>query len=159
MGEITNSINPSAWNPVQLDLNIPFDLERSPLQIKTNSTKGSGDEIRVSMKNTGGKFIGAVAVRFHAPDIKFKISKCTHNDDFVKFVTEPPEEVNKTWTIRKTNTRISIECNGVLLRKFNLASKDQCVSTWGGDIVKKIAFTSTSGHDTASISYRAKPGI
>ena len=37
----------TAWQPVKRDVNIPFDLEGTPLQIKTNSAPGSEQMIYV----------------------------------------------------------------------------------------------------------------
>eukprot|EP00116_Pleurobrachia_bachei_P007230 sb/3467492/ len=67
---------------------------------------------------------------------------------------QPPQEVDKIWTIRKTNTTLNIECNGVevLNYQFSDSSLDDCVKQWGGDVV---AIEFSSYDDTASDSYRA----
>ena len=153
--EIANSIIPAAWNLVQRDLLIPFDWERTPLQIKTNSTNGGGEEIHVMMKTTNDDHIGAVALKFLTPQMRYKITKCTQNNGFVKITKQPPEEVNKTWTFRKTNISIIMECNGVVIKHFQFDDK-QCVATWGRDVVKKVLFSGNL--DSASLTYRAKPG-
>ena len=69
---------------------------------------------------------------------------------------QPPDEVKKTWTIRKTATTLSIECNGVEVLKYQFSDSDnsKCVPKWGGDVVEKIRFSNAD--DTASDSYRAK---
>ena len=135
-----------SWSPVVLDEFIPIDLEKTSLKIKTNSTAGSGEQIRV-MVHPG---IGSVGVMFIFP-FKFFIGRCM--DTWVTLPVQPPEEVLKTWTFRKTTTTLSIECNEVevLHYQFSDSSNIRCVSSWGGDVVEKISFHIT--HDTASDSW------
>ena len=136
---------------------ISFDLESSPLQIKTASTAGSGEQMGVRMYTENKTWIGGVLVQFSS-SVKYHIGYCT-SPYWITLPVQPPEEVDKTWTIRKTATTLSIECNGVevLNYQFSDSSLGDCVSKWGGDVVDKILFGSSS--DTASDSYRAKPGI
>ena len=107
------------------------------------------------MKTTNDDHIGAVALKFLTPQMRYKITKCTQNNGFVKITKQPPEEVNKTWTFRKTNISIIMECNGVVIKHFQFDDK-QCVATWGRDVVKKVLFSGNL--DSASLTYRAKPG-
>ena len=141
------------WSPVLYDVRIPFDLESSPLQIKTDSTAGSGEKIRIETYTAAGQWLGQVIVEFTSP-MKYNIYYCA---DWTSLPVQPPDEVNKTWTIQKTATAFSIECNGVevLNYKFGDSSKTNCITRWGGDVVDKIMFNAS--FDTASDSYRAKP--
>ena len=134
------------------DTVIPFDLESTPLQIKTNSTAGSGEQIVVSTYTADKSNIGAVYVKFSSP-VKYYISYC---DSWIVLPVQPPDEVNKIWTIQKTVTTLNIECNGVevLNYQFNNSGESQCEPKWGGDVVDEIKFGNL---DTASDSYRAKP--
>ena len=43
----------SDWTSVERDVKIPWDLEATPLQIKTNSTANSKEKILVWLKNVG----------------------------------------------------------------------------------------------------------
>eukprot|EP00116_Pleurobrachia_bachei_P006278 sb/3466540/ len=143
------------WSPVvRDDKDIPFDLESTPLQIKTNSTAWSEEEIVVYTYTANGSLMGSVEVRFTKP-IQYYISYCATS--WPELPVQPGDEVDKIWTIRKTNTTLNIECNGVevLNYQFSNSSRDKCVPKWGGDVVKKIRFHSY--YDTASDSYRAKP--
>ena len=108
--------------------------------------------IRVLTYTADGSFIGAVRVMFTSPMVYF-IAYCT---DMTDLPVQPPDEVDKIWTIRKTATILSIECNGVevLNYQFSDSSDSRCVSQWGGYVEKKILFHLT---DTASDSYRAMP--
>eukprot|EP00116_Pleurobrachia_bachei_P006987 sb/3467249/ len=137
----------TAWNPVVRGTYIPFDLESTPLQIKTDSTAGSKELIKVNTNS------GAVFVKFTSP-IQYGIDYCA---GYTTLPVQPPDEVDKIWTIRKTATALSIECNGVevLNYQFSDGSSSYCVAYWGGDVVEKIAFLNY--YATASDSYRAKP--
>ena len=127
-----------------------FDLESTPLQIKTNSTVGSIDVMRVHMYATDDSFKGGVKVSFKSP-MKYLFSSCT---GWTKFPVQPPEAVDKTWTFRKTDTTLSIECNGVevLNYQFSDSSDSDCLPKWGGDVVEKILIPND---DTASDFYRS----
>ena len=134
---------------------ISLHLESTPLQIKTNSTTGSYDQIWVSMHTAkADRYVGVVAMMFDSP-MKYWIVHCTGS--FIDSLTvQPPEEVDKIWTIRKTNTTLNIECNRVevLHYEFSDSSDSRCVTNWGGDVVRKIKFD--TGSDSASNSYREK---
>ena len=146
----------SAWSSlscsVERGTDIPFDLESTPLQIKTNSATGSEEKIRVVTYMSDGKFLGGVKVKFSYP-MEYAIAYCT---GWITFPTQPPDKVDKIWTIRKTATTLNIEGNGVevLDYHFSDSSKSECVPRWGGDVVGKIMFLS---NDAASKNYRAMP--
>eukprot|EP00116_Pleurobrachia_bachei_P013176 sb/3473438/ len=143
----------SAWSPVVRGTNIPFDLESTPLQIKTDSAAGSGEKITLFVHNAEESYIGHVMVEFSSP-LKYFIADCT---SWTSNPVPPPEEVDKIWTIQKKPTTFSIDCNGVevLNYKFSDSNDTDCVSRWGKD-VENIVFPIP--WDTASDSYRGKPG-
>nr|AFK75413.1 putative secretory peptide-3 [Pleurobrachia bachei] len=151
----------TAWSPVEQKIQIPFDLESTPLQIKTNSLTGSGEMIRVVTFTADGKVIGAVEMWFKS-SVKYKITGSCKNW-YSLFPVQPPEEVDKTWTIRKNTTTLSIECNGVevLNYQFSDSNDSSCVERWGGDVVELIKFSGkeSGNEDTASDTYRAKPKV
>ena len=96
-------------------------------------------------------FITLLAVKFPSP-IEYLISHCANKPELP---VQPPDQVAKIWTFRKSTTAIIIECNGVevLNYKFSDSSDSRCVTKWEGDKVDEIKFTS---YDTASDGYRAK---
>ena len=148
----TRHISVTIWSPVVRDTIIPFDLESTPLQIKTNSTAGSGENFRVTTLTASESSVGGLQVAFRS-QVEYKMNYCVGS--FTNLQAQPPDEVDKVWTISKTDTALIIECNGaeVLNYQFSSSSDTDCVSKWGGD-VEKIKFIKT---DTASDSYRAKP--
>eukprot|EP00116_Pleurobrachia_bachei_P015522 sb/3475784/ len=108
--------------------------------------------ILVDIYNIGSSFIGGVGVKFTKP-IQYVIGFCNTS----LLPVQPPEEVDKIWTIQKTATAVRIDCNGVevLNYQFSDSSESSCVSRWGGDVVEKILFYA---YDTASDSYRTVAG-
>nr|AFK75460.1 putative secretory peptide-50 [Pleurobrachia bachei] len=142
------------WSPVVPGTYIQFDLESTPLQIKTNSTAGSGELIAVYTYTADLSYIGGVLVQFNSP-IQYIISYC--NTSWASLSVQPGDEADKIWTIWKTATALSIECNGVEVLNYQFSDSvgAKCASQWGGDVVEKIAFDSI--YETASDSYRAKP--
>ena len=91
-------------------------------------------------------------MKFSSP-MEYAIGYCT---GLTSLPVQPPNKVDKMWTIRKTATALNIECNGVevLNYLFSDSSNSECVTNWGGDAVEKIQFYPD---DTASDGYRAMP--
>ena len=123
-------------------------MQSTPLQIKTDSTAGSWDNIWVHAFS-GSSYVGLIAVRVGSNPPRFSLSGCSG----IEFT--PPVEDEKVWTISKTDSALTIECNGVELVDFKFAesSGSGCAEKWGQQ-VNQIEFSSS---DTASDSYRAKP--
>eukprot|EP00116_Pleurobrachia_bachei_P013085 sb/3473347/ len=120
------------WIPVK----IPFDLEATPLQIKTDFALGSDDLIDVHMYNKDGSHIGLVQVYFSPSSImKYYIGYCTNS--WTDLPVEPPVEVDKIWTITKTESALIIICNNVEVLNYLFAdsSDSDCVPKMGGDVV------------------------
>eukprot|EP00116_Pleurobrachia_bachei_P011611 sb/3471873/ len=140
----------SAWSPVIRDTLIPLDLESTPLQIKTDSTAGSGKQIWVNTYTTDGSFIGQVQLYFISP-IRCYIYNCTSGG--TSLTAQPRDEVDNIWTIRRTATALIIDCNGVevLNYRFSEGALENCAPSWEGKMVKNIRFDEK---DSASDSYR-----
>ena len=132
-----------------------MDLEETPLQIKTDSTLGSDEKIRVAIYEKDSNEISIVKVKF-STTMQYKIEDCT--TDWQELPVQPPVEADKIWTITKTETALIITCNNVEVLNYLFAGSSQstCVTTLSGDVVEQIKFTDT---DTASDFYRPKPGI
>eukprot|EP00116_Pleurobrachia_bachei_P004428 sb/3464690/ len=138
------------WTAVeQYDVKIPWDLEGTPLQIKTDSTQGSGEIIFVQMYNKDSNGIGYVIVYFLSTATQYYIRYCTGGSSYIDLPTQPPVDVDKIWTIAKTETALIITCNDVevLNYLFTDSSDSRCFPTLGGDVVEQIKFNSG---DTAS---------
>ena len=54
---------------------ISYDLETNPLQIKTDSTSGSGEIVPVTLYTAGGESVGKIGFNFNSPP-QYKLRKC-----------------------------------------------------------------------------------
>ena len=103
-------------------------------------------------KNEGNyELIGYVAVKFSST-MQYSVSSCFSG--YKDLPVQPPVEVEKIWTITKTETAFIITCNEVEVLNYLFAdsSNNHCVSKWGGNVVERLFF---SGGDKASDFYRA----
>ena len=132
-------------------MKIRWNLEGTPLQIKTDSALGSGEEIRVLQYGKDGRWIGWMGLRFSS-QIQYRIYYC---NSFRDLTWQPSAEVEKIWTITKTETALTITCNGVEVLNYLFAEslENSCVTTWGDDVVENIEFD--NNEDTASDFYKA----
>ena len=135
-------------------MTIPWDLEGTPLQIKTDSVLGSGEKMRVNVYDKNGTFITGVGMRFSST-IQFAISHCTTG--WTDLPEQPQADVDKIWTITKTETSIIISCYSVDVLNYQFAdsSDSDCVAKWGGNVVDQIMF---KDDDTASDFYNGDQG-
>ena len=131
-----------------------IDLESKHLEIKTDSTLGSGDEIDVDIYNSQGDYAGSFRISFFST-AQYKLYWCTSNNK--NFPNNLPTVVDKVWRISLTKTsgiRLQIYCNDVEVLNFLLSDetcdKNDWRKNWSRD-VERIAFYYT---DTASDFYR-----
>ena len=131
-------------------MKIPWDLEGTRLQIKTDSPLSSNGWIFVKMYDKDGSYINSVEINFSSP-MKYYIGHCT--PEWRDLPVQPPVEVDKIWTVTKTATAFIITCNNleVLNYLFTDSSYGACVTRWGGDVVEEILFLNV---DKASDFYR-----
>ena len=154
-----NIINISDWITVERNVTIPWDLEATPLQIKTNTALDTREEIVFGMygKEISNRLTRVYVLLTATAKGKFKIGGCTGNN-FIDLPVQPPKEVDKIWTFTKTETSLSITCNDVEVVDYVFADspKSNCVPHLGGD-VEQIIFESfnADNYDTASDFYRA----
>eukprot|EP00116_Pleurobrachia_bachei_P012768 sb/3473030/ len=141
------------WKTVRKGVTISWDLEETPLQIKTDSTLGSGVQMWMKMYDNEENPIAYVAVKFSS-SLTYKIGKCIEN--WTDLTVQPPVEVDKIWTITKTETALIITCNDVevLNYLFTDSSNSNCVPKLGGNVVQYIEFISS---DSASDFYKEMP--
>ena len=114
--------------------------------------------IRVETYTADGQYAGMLDVFFSSP-MRYYITSCVTNSR-ADLPVQPPDVLDKTWTILKTNTTLNIKCNGVEVLNYQFSDssyRNDCVTRWGRDVVKQIRFESS---DTASDSYqKEKEGI
>ena len=156
------------WLPVVRGTKIDFDLENTPLEIKTDSVTGSSDKVIVYFYgedhfNDSGyslTYAGGVKIIFEST-LKYSLVDCSLYTDHI-FPITPTTDVNKVWriTLTKTNsgtttTRLVIHCNDKevlnLVLSNTVCSSDQ-LAIWNRDVTK-IEFPFNS--NPASDFYRA----
>ena len=134
---------------------ISYDLENSPLQIRTNSEVGSNEKVEVWFKTSYGEIAGAVGFHFTSSPQYF-ICGSTYR----YFPTDLPPETDKVWTITiatdSDNTHVVITCNNEEVLVADTERRADCGDwhwqrMWNKD-VEQIYFNSSS--DTASDYYR-----
>ena len=136
-------------------MDINFDLENSPLQIKTDSVVGSNEKVSVTFYS-GSSWVGGVYLRFTSPP-KYRLYYCgslTYN-----FPTVLPSETDKVWTITKSKVsdeiRVVIHCNDKEVLNVVLSDTTCSHSSWSeswSKAVDEIYFS--SAYNTASDYYR-----
>jgi len=145
------------WTDVETGELIDFDLETYPLEIKTDSLTGDDSIIEVTLyEESGGSasdYVAYIDIIF-GDEPTYLISSCVTSDTV--FSTTLPSEQEKIWTITKTNTTLTILCNGIeVVEVIFSAYTEACQNAWSSD-VEKIMFS--AGNDTASDGYRQVQG-
>ena len=142
------------WTAVKRKVLIPLDLETTPLEIKTDSTLGSGDRMEVWFFTTQRWYVGGVEIYFSSTP-QYWLYECS---SYTNFPSNLPIKVDKIWRITLDKTagiRLLIHCNGVevvnILMSDNTCSDSRWREHWSRD-VENIYFFS---YDTASDYYRA----
>ena len=107
------------------------DLETTPLEIKTNSTLGSGDKVRLYFFNSKRKWAGGFRIHFSST-LQYLLDFCNLINHYTNFPSNPPTAVHKVWRISLTRTssaRLQVHCNNVEV--LNLLPSETCdMSDW-----------------------------
>ena len=128
-----------------------IDLETTPLEIKTDSTIGSGDEVYVNFCTSGENWIGLVKISFSSTP-QYYIYPCMHYNSYANFSVSLPTKIEKVWRIaldRTSGIRLLIHCNNVEV--VNILISDWSYY-WSRTVGKIWIFPYD---DTASDYYRA----
>lgn len=139
-------------------VDIKHDLESTPLEIKTNSTLGSGDRVWIWFHDAHGHSEGSgITIRLSSPP-KFALLGCTLHTNFP---TDLPTASDKMWRItlsRAQGVHVTIHCNDVELVNIQL-SDATCYENWSKRWSLKVAkIYFSSPWDKASDFYRPAPG-
>jgi hypothetical protein len=133
---------------------INYDLESTPLELKTDSELGSGEKVFVEFYTAGDDVAGEVILTFSSK-VEYFLSWCSYRSPLP---TQPPSTTDKVWRItlsRTSGTRVMIHCNdvevlNVILSRTTCPGSSGWKTIWTHD-VEKINFDS---RDTASDHYR-----
>ena len=153
---------------MQKNVKIEWDLESTPLEIRSNSVLGtdeSDDEVKVAFYSAKEEYAGQVNLYFKST-LQYFLGGCTTFG--TNLPVTPPSTADKVWRITLTKTagvimivpryRVVIHCNEVEVLNILLSdatcSKGQWSTEWSRDVTK-IKFLSD---DTASDYYGPQPG-
>ena len=144
----------TGWTAIQRNVDINYDLENSPLQIRTDSPVESYDYMVVYFYTAQRIWTGGVQI-YLSPSPKYYPRFCTSS--WTKFPTALPNETNKIWTITLSKTsgiRFIIHCNNKEVLNVMMSDTTCTDSNWSekwSSDVEKIQFSSS---DEASDYYR-----
>ena len=148
------------WIAVERDVWIDFNLEQYSLNIKTDSTLGSDDEVYVTFHTSNGyAVVGGLRLYFRSTP-QYLIGRCTTGP--TNFPTNLPSDNDKVWRVTLTRTsgiRLVVHCNEVevlnILMSDSTCGNSNWSTNWSRE-VPKIRFSSL--YDTASDYYQPQPG-
>ena len=132
----------TGWLTVQRKVYIEWNLESTPLEVKTNSVLGSNEMAHVAFQSNGGySAAGGVQLDFKSTP-RYLISRCTL---WTNIPVTLPSATDKVWRITLTKTagvRLVIHCNNVEVLNALLSST--CSSgVWSNDVTG-IVFESSA---------------
>ena len=145
------------WISIELGVKFDFDLEKTPLYLKTDSVMVSNEEGKVGLYTAEGNQVGGVLIKFSSPPL-FAILYCT---DWTNLPTGLPSDDDKVWKItltRSAGIKVIIHCNNVEVLNMQLSDSTCAASSWHEkwrDEVKKIEFPSDN---RAYDLYSSQPG-
>merc|ERR1712176_1555403 len=88
---------------------IDFDWEETPLEIRTNSLLGSGDQIKVRFLTEEGNPAGNLKIKFD-DNASYFITDCMNKKKGFKLPSS--EDGEYIWRVTKADGRIIVHCNG-----------------------------------------------
>ena len=146
---------------MQHDIKIDFDLENTPLEMKTDSETGSSEKVDINFFNQQDDYAGGVKISFTSPPTYFLIDCSLYADNHFSAVPTTSTDVNKVWRITLTKIssvtgdtkRLVIHRDDMVVLKVELSDtvcKSDLSTNWNRDVTK-IKFTSA---DSASDFYR-----
>ena len=143
----------TGWLPVQRGVKIEWDLESTPLEVRTDSVLGSHDQVIVNFFSAGGDYAGEVYL-FFISTLHYYFKWCSTT--WLNPVTEPSAN-DKVWRITLTRTagvRLVIHCNDVEVLDM-LLSDATCRSGWSTHWSRDVTKIQFHHNDLASDDYRA----
>ena len=144
---------------MELSTKIDFDLENTPLEIKTESALGSNEVMKVRFISADEVNAGGIFLNFSSTPI-FRIFKCK---SFTLSPTEFPTETDKIWRITLSRTsaikHLVVHCNELEVLNYALTQTDCDDSDWSTTWGKDVAIIRFSQNDSASVQYKTQPGL
>ena len=147
----------AGWGEPKLGVATVYDLETTPLEIKTNSTLESNKMIFVTFHTTTGVIAGGFQLKFSSTP-KYLLYYCS---GWINLPILPPDITTKFLLVldRKPGLQLTVFCNDVKLLDMNVYARCRNSQAWRR-IIGKIKF---NRGDTATerygpcVSYRNTP--
>jgi hypothetical protein len=133
---------------------IDHDLETTPLEIKTDSTLGSGDKINVNFCDSNKTQAGGFALLLSSPP-QYYVWLCSGY--YKTLQTNLPAATDKIWRLTLTRTsgiRLIIHCNELEVLNFLISDLTCIEMNWRAYWIREIAKIEFDSKDTASDFYR-----
>ena len=150
----------SGWKPVRRGVDIKFDLENGPLEIQTDSTIGSGDDIRLYFLSMNGARAGGLYIQFVSV-IRYHIVRCKTSYNQIEKSCPGSDGGHKIWrvTLKKAaDIRLLIHCNNMKTIDVVISSGICGRSEWNTYWSRSSDMIRYQTDDTASDFYRKGPG-
>ena len=148
----------TGWIAVQPWVQIDFNPEQYSLNIKTDSTLGSNDEVIVYLYTSQGDYVGELHFYFTSTP-RYRISYCSL--DYTNFPTNLPSDNDKVWRITLTRTsgiRLVVHCNEVEVLNILMSDSTCGASSWSTFWSREVAKIKFYSRGTASDYYQTQPG-
>ena len=142
------------WTAVEHNIIIDYDLENSPLQIRTNSEVGSNKKVLVYFYAADGDYLDGVGLYFGSTP-QYWLFFCTTS--YTDFPTPLPSETDKIWTItliRTVSIKLKINCNNKEVINIVMSDITCDVSDWRPRWSRDVEKIKFSDQDKASDYYR-----
>ena len=137
---------------------INFNPELYSLEIKTDSTLGSDDEVYVQFYTSQGDWAGALALYFTSTP-RYFIGRCSTGP--ANFPTNLPSDNDKVWRVTLTRTsgiRLVVHCNEEEVLNILMSDSTCGDSRWSTYWSREVAKIKFHSGDTASDYYQTQPG-
>ncbi|XP_063693433.1 uncharacterized protein LOC134825211 isoform X2 [Bolinopsis microptera] len=152
--EYTFSLEPTCyWQTVEKNKLIEYDLENSPLRIKTDSAIGSRHAVYFQTFSFDSKQIGRISIHL-ATVPKYYIRFCRNSAEEFPVSLPASDNDDRVWKITKLSqpVRVIIHCDNTEILHLQLSDsicsshKANWKNYWGKDI-KRIKFISDTASD------------
>ena len=135
---------------------LDYDLESSPLEVKTNSVFGSDDELSLLLFTTQDNLAGMVKIKFsQTPQHELHVNCQISPFDFPYTLPTAAEKIWRIAFTRGTDSRLQIHCNEVEVVNILISGQTCDLNQFWTREILKILFDST---DSASDFYRPYKG-
>ena len=148
----------TGWLAVQRRVKIDFNPEQYSLEIKSDSTLGSNDEVGVLFLTSQGDITGSLYLYFFSTP-EYLIGYCSSSSAYLH--TNLPPDKDKVWRITLTRTsgiRLVVHCNEEEVLNYLISDSTCSISNWSTFWSREVAKIKFSSFDDASDYYQTQPG-